>query len=422
MSLDLAVLRVLKHRSYHEKVSRFVINANHDKNTAIIAADFKKYWDMHPTDTLVDMDVFRSLFFNKWHQGMSTATIEVYQKLLDRVCAEVTVEQAASIVNSLIEVNLATEVANDIAAYEEGDDIDILRRIEKRCTDASELLEVQVSDDYATLDSVERQGESSVSYGWPLKCMSEHFRRVQGGDHIIIAARPDTGKTSLTMLIAVCWAMYQAKTDKKPILWFNNEGSKNRILYRMYGIMLGLTRSQIDMLKQAGTLREHIVARFGTAEPIRIYDTHKEADFQLEERIKRVAATEGVGGVVWDMLDNVKFTSEPSSSRTDEILETKYQWSRQLGVIYDYPTLATSQASMDAEGEKWPELRMLKDSKTGKQGATDVVMYMGMETDPERAAFRYISAPKNKLAKEGSPTFRAETLFNRDIGLTYESS
>jgi replicative DNA helicase len=44
---------------------------------------------------------------------------------------------------------------------------------------------------------------------------------------------------------------------------------------------------------------------------------------------------------------------------------------------------------------------MLKDSKTGKQGACDFMLMIGASNDPSLGGVRYLGMPKNKLRREG---------------------
>lgn len=46
---------------------------------------------------------------------------------------------------------------------------------------------------------------------------------------------------------------------------------------------------------------------------------------------------------------------------------------------------------------------MLKDSKTGKQGACDFIIMLGASNDPGLASQRFIGLTKNKLRREGKP-------------------
>jgi replicative DNA helicase len=109
------------------------------------------------------------------------------------------------------------------------------------------------------------------------------------------------------------------------------------------------------------------------------------------------------GLVIFDMIDNISFVGSKKDARTDQVLESMYQWARTLGVKYDFPVIACSQVSAEAELQSetqcYPAQHMLKDSKTGKQGAADLMIMIGKSADPACANKRYISTPKNKLAK-----------------------
>ena len=124
--------------------------------------------------------------------------------------------------------------------------------------------------------------------------------------------------------------------------------------------------------------------------------------------------------VIFDMIDNLEFKGELRSGhdqRTDQILEGQYQWARKLGVRCGFPVLATSQVSaeveMQAETQCWPPMHALKDSKTGKQGAADTIIMIGISSDPMCQNGRYISTPKNKLSSGGNKYIRQEV--NIDI-------
>ena len=56
----------------------------------------------------------------------------------------------------------------------------------------------------------------------------------------------------------------------------------------------------------------------------------------------------------------------------------------------------------------YPRQHMLKDSKTGKQGASDVIIMIGRTDDPMAANKRFISTPKNKRSRNGVSYLRGE--------------
>ncbi|MFN7318844.1 MAG: helicase DnaB, partial [bacterium] len=121
----------------------------------------------------------------------------------------------------------------------------------------------------------------------------------------------------------------------------------------------------------------------------------------------------------FDMVDNIRFGGEVNNNgqRTDQLLEAMYQWARVRGVKFDCPIMATSQISADGDGLQYPTLPMLKDSKTGKQGAADVIITLGAVNDPMLARSRYIGTTKNKLVRTGVPSSpQTEVIFNGDRG------
>jgi replicative DNA helicase len=121
--------------------------------------------------------------------------------------------------------------------------------------------------------------------------------------------------------------------------------------------------------------------------------------------------------VLFDMVDNIKFGGEASNNgqRTDQLLEAMYQWARLMGVKHDCAVMATSQISADGDGIQFPTLPMLKDSKTGKQGAADVIITLGCVNDPAMSHFRFIGTTKNKKARSKMPgNPQAQVTFDGD--------
>jgi replicative DNA helicase len=114
------------------------------------------------------------------------------------------------------------------------------------------------------------------------------------------------------------------------------------------------------------------------------------------------------------MIDNIRgFGSE---ARTDLQLEEMYKWARERSVKYDAIGLATSQISAEGDGLQFPTLSMLKDSKTGKQGACDFQLMIGASNDPNLEYSRYLSLPKNKLRRDGQPSDpRCEVRFQPNL-------
>jgi replicative DNA helicase len=114
-------------------------------------------------------------------------------------------------------------------------------------------------------------------------------------------------------------------------------------------------------------------------------------------------------------VDNIRFSGGTvnGGERTDQLLEEMYKWARNRGVKYDCGVMATSQISADGDGMPYPTLPMLKDSKTGKQGAADVIITIGASNDATLEYIRFIGTTKNKLRRTGAPSSpRAEMVMD----------
>lgn len=411
--IDLALLRILKYREQFEKVYRYIPRSAIDKRTKAVADDIRKYFEENEEETVLDFPSFRSMFFTTWHKNMADADCDYYNKLIDRMEEDVPVSVKKNIINNLLELGLATEVANVIEDYQAGEDIDVVVCLDNLVSTAKSTMERTTSVEFAGFED-STIGDTGDDEGllWPLDCMNETYRRIQGGDQYIIAARPGRGKT--TFLTFLNWAMAQKMPDNKVIVWFNNESRRQRIMSRQIQSALYKTNSELAELKANGTLKEEYIKAMGSANRVQVYDIHGKNTFHLEEILESIGI-DNVGAVVLDMLDNVKFTTK-ADAREDQRLEQLYQWSREIGVKYNCPMFPTSQVSNEGAGLMFPSENMLKDSKTGKQGACDGIIMIGHSDDPLLQRKRGISMPKTKSKREGQPDLREEVLFDADRG------
>ena len=410
--LDIAVLRVIKYREEYNKVAAYIPVAAMDKRTKAIADDIGKYFDQHDAESKLNFHSFRSLFFNKYHKNLNDTAIDYYNKILTQMEADVPPHMTATIINSLIELEFVTKVADRVDSYQAGDDIAIVEEIDDILLKAKHRMISNTSAEFATFDESTEVVSDDVGLKWHLPCLNRVYRNIQGGDQYIIAARPGVGKTTfLTHLLSV---LAKQLPENKVIVWFNNESKRQRIMTRQVQSALGMTKSQMGALREAGKLKEEYIKVIGAVDRIRIFDVHNK-DTHYLERVLESIGLDNVGAIVGDMLDNVRIRM-PDGAREDQRLEHLYQWFRELGVVYDAPTFPTSQISNEGAGLLFPLAGMLKDSKTGKQGACDGIITIGQSDDPMQERTRGISMPKTKSKREGQNDLREEVLLDADRG------
>ena len=411
--IDLTLLRILKYREQFDKVARYIPTEAMSKKTNAIIKDIGKYFET-TEETVIDFSSFRSLFFSAYHKNLKEDDIKFYNTLLTNMEADVPDAVKKNIINALLELKMATRIASDIDEYQAGEEIDIVNAVFSTSQQTKLALERTVSFDKSTFEdsSLEEGLSDDVGYDWCLPMLNKVYRKIQGGDATIVAARPGKGKT--TFLCQQNAAMAKTMPKTKTIVWLNNESRRQKIMSRQIQAALGKTDKELHKMKQDGTLKDAYITEMGSASRVEIYDIHGKDHGYIEE-ILETYGPDGIGAIVFDMLDKVKMPM-PQGTREDQRLEELYTWGRELGVFYNCPTFPTSQISVEGAGLLFPAEHMLKDSKTGKQGACDNILMLGSSEDPMILNTRGISMAKEKIKRAGEDHLQGEVLFDADIG------
>ena len=411
--IDLALLKVIKYRDQYNKVARFIPKDAISKKTNAIVNDIGRYFDSTDED-VIEFDSFRSLFFTSYHKNLKEDDVKYYNSLLTKMEQDVPDAVKKNMINALLELKLATNVANLIDEYQAGEEIDIVNAVFSAAEQTKDALERTTKFEKATFDdsSVEEGLSDDTGYKWCLPMLNNVYRRIQGGDATIIAARPGKGKT--TFLCQQNHAMAQDMPKGKTIVWLNNESRRQKIMSRQIQSAVGKTDKELHAMMKAGTLKDAYIEAMGSASRVEIYDIHGKNHVYIEE-ILETYGIDGIGAIVFDMLDKVKMPM-PQGMREDQRLEELYTWGRELGVSYNCPTFPTSQISVEGAGLLFPAEHMLKDSKTGKQGACDNILMLGSSEDPMIMNTRGISMAKEKIKRAGQEHLQGEVLFDADTG------
>lgn len=433
MSLDITTLAFLRTRNRYERLSKAVPTRALDARTQIILADYGRFFrefedaeEIHPSAFL--------LMFKSVHPDLKPESVSVYEALFKQICAEA--------IDPGIEKGLMVRLAGAAAAYDladlvtkfnAGEEIDLRAQVQTVVETFDTTVDRKIKNPQV-LDPIEDLLEAEandVGFSWRLPCLNRHIKPIRRGDFVVVAARPDKGKTTfcaaeLTHMAAQVDLIFPGET--RSILWFNNEGPGRNIVVRNFQAALNATIEELAQLGKTPASNPDMVAKYrsavreryatalgGRAGALRIFDIHGMFSHEVEDllRLYRPAL------VLFDMVDNIKFSGDVGNNgqRTDQLLEAMYQWARMMGVKYDCGVIATSQISGDGDGLQYPSLGMLKDSKTGKQGAADVIITIGTVNDPMLAKSRYMGCTKNKRVRTGmSSSPQTEVIFNGDRG------
>lgn len=414
MSLDITTLQLLKHRDKHDRMIGAVPMSALDVGTQIILKDFGRWFREFDGAKVIDLALFPQ-WFQTVHPGVKAEALAVYQAMFKKIAADVPEHIEGGLAKRWVAAETATKVASLLEKWQAGEEVDLGMQLKAHIEDYELRVDRKVKNPQV-LDAIEdllKAEENDVGIHWPWPTFNKHIKPLVGGDFVVLAMRPDKGKTTGCAHICTHAAPQIDQLfpgEKRSILWFNNEGPGKRIITRNFQAALNATVEDLVALSgkpaEKGSERHKTLVRQRYAEALggrpgvlRVFDIHGLWNYEVEDLIRLYKPAL----IVFDMVDNIKFGGETSNNgqRTDQLLEAMYQWARFMGVKYDTAVIANSQVSADGDGLQYPTLPMLKDSKTGKQGAADVIIVGGAVNDPMLANSRYFGTTKNKKVRTG---------------------
>lgn len=211
----------------------------------------------------------------------------------------------------------------------------------------------------------------------------------QGGQLIVVGARPAMGKSAFAL--AVARAMAEGSGD--PVLFLSYEMSRHELLIRMLSTMIGVDVSEL----RAGQIPSEMELELAKAAqrlaalPIYIDDQPPETISGVRSLVRRMARRGPLAGVVIDYLQLMSGDrrSGYGDNRQQEVSEVSRGLKR-LAREHEVPVIALSQLSRNLESRpnKRPMLSDLRESGAVEQDA-DCVFFLYRdavyhpETDPE---------------------------------------
>ncbi|MEP6962474.1 MAG: replicative DNA helicase, partial [Acidobacteriota bacterium] len=202
---------------------------------------------------------------------------------------------------------------------------------------------------------------------------------LNGGELVILAARPSMGKTALAMNIAQHVACHPQM--RKPVAVFSLEMSSSSLLTRLLcsGARVDMHKFRAGYLNQDERRKLQVTLANITESPLFLDDTAGVNLMDVHAKLRRMKAQHGLSLVVIDYLQLMSSRGR-SENRNQEVSAI----SRGLKLIakdLDVPFLVLSQLSRAAEtrpGDHTPQLSDLRDSGSIEQDA-DLVMFIYRE-------------------------------------------
>jgi hypothetical protein len=407
--LDLNVLAALRDRNKFRQLRGAVPDSLLGQETVAMLQWYGSYFNAFPDKDYVETDVLRSLFTLKVGSTATPEQLAVMRSLMNKLDEPVDSEVIDGITTMLYERDFAGRAAALLNTYDNGGEVDITYELCRMSSENMRRISASAPSSYIDTPIEDILADFGEDRGlkFPTAALQSTIAGLQGGDSIAIAGRPDKGKTSFIAAATTGFAkqLRSLGLDGRPILWLNNEGSGKRIIPRIYQAALNITFEEMVAQSNAGTLRAAYQAAMD-GQTIRVKDCHGMTLGQLEQIIEEMNPCV----VVFDMLGNFRMPNTGGGNKTDA-LEQMWQEAREMAVRHDFVAMPTIQISADGDNMLFPPYSALKDSKTGVQGACDVILMMGALNSIDMDTVRGFSTPKNKRQMPGKPSNAQNTVF-----------
>lgn len=200
------------------------------------------------------------------------------------------------------------------------------------------------------------------------------------GEHLIIFARPNSGKSLFCLNAVAGWI-----ADGHKVLYVGNEDRPDKLIMRLVWRLSGMTKMATlsnpkEAAKKANArgLQKKLV--FAALSP----GTFSEIKKLIEEHEPDI--------VILDQLRNIDMKSDGLTEK----LEGAAIMARNIAKTYEVLFVSVTQAGFSGSNKLILEMEDIDSSKTGIQAAADLIIGIGNNEEYDGRGMREISTPKNK--------------------------
>lgn len=385
--IDLEIVRALSSRENYTKYRRFIKQESLSREAYDILGWMEEWWKLHRDAQVVDYKSFAPFVLVSKLGGSKPERIEIVKQWLTELANEAEQDTVTHVLRSLATRYHANEIAGKALAIVDGKE-ESLESIEAQLSHYhTDVGKVENDDEYIVSDDImdmlsEAQAEG---FKWRLPPLNEALGDLRQGDLVVVATRPDTGKT--TFLSSESTYIAEQMPHEKVVLWINNEEAGKKVKRRIVQSAIGATTKA--MYQHPELARERWVERMGRADKFVLFDKADVSVYDVENLVDKY----DIGLLIFDQLWKVHgFEKEAGNEVTRQTMI--FNWARELAKKIA-PVITVHQADGSAEGQKWIDMGQLYGSKTGVQGEADAIITIGRL--PEEGNKRYLYIPKNKL-------------------------
>lgn len=209
---------------------------------------------------------------------------------------------------------------------------------------------------------------------------------VRPGDHIIVYARPETGKTAICLSFSGGFCRQGADG-----IYFGNEDRVQRLLLRQVSNLTGLTTSEIRQDPHGAMAR----AKEAGIDHVTFVSLSPGTPAIIEEYVERYKPR-------WIIVDQLRNLYMKADNRVIQ-LEAAATALRNIGKRHGCVVISVTQAGDSASGKEVLDMGDVDFSNTGIPAQADVMIGVGVSPALEQQNVRMLSLPKNKLGGDHTP-------------------
>ena len=386
--MELGLLRTLLNKEFYDdhkgiRCPDYIFSKDVRKIKQALDLGMKTYeTDMSVTD-------LEALFYTT-NQSMTTANKLAYEDMFKKMAKTDPINKdiADNTLSNMFRQHVGDKLANLGFEYVNGTETSMepLRAmIDMYKDDFTPNLKVDWDD--IEMDTLLEANESQTQWKFNINTLRRRVEGVSGGHLLVVAARPNTGKTTFHASIIAGPDGFAHQGAKCVVLC--NEESYERVGARY---LCAATNMSLEEIKGNYALA---ASRYKPVkENIRIKDsTGKDMNW-----VESIVKTERPDIVILDMGD--KFASK-TSDKSDVYLKEAAIHARNIAKQYKCCVVWMSQLSAVAEGKVYVDQSMLEGSKTGKAAEADLMVLISknplVEGADEQDTQRHLNIAKNKL-------------------------
>jgi replicative DNA helicase len=386
--MDNVILSLLYNKYNYKKYSSLIREEYLTDDYRSVFADLDRYFEEEIIDDKIDWLKFKQWFLLIAHPNLADGKAQAISAVCDRL-AETEIPTDGSVLTNLNTrhfARLISERALDISTGNGSmEDIrDLIREFSLEVKNINWDADSITSNDQEIL-ALLKGLKHGPRYNWSIPELNLMCGTIGLGDFVILAARPDGGKTTFM----ACQAVHFAKQlkDGEVLLWCNNEEPRERVAARRLQAGLGWSREEID--KSHTDALKAFQDRIGKDRIISL-DKPNMTVYDIEAALDTYSPKVIIIDQIWKLGG-----FEQAGTTAIERYAKLSAYVRGLAAKHG-PIIGASQLDASADNERFPEIGSLYGSKTAVQGEADAIILIGQDKE-EGADIRFLRAPKNKL-------------------------